>query len=110
MKIKSSLIAVIISSSLSLSAQIADPKSSSPSTEDIQLEKTSKPIVHSDYAGMEKKLVKALKSNIIPDNLPKYLKGQSLESYKLILKEWSKKNISLFTDEYKAKLKAKKKK
>ncbi|MDF1699433.1 MAG: hypothetical protein P1U56_26510 [Saprospiraceae bacterium] len=110
MKIQSlSLIVMFFLASWALNAQTTTQKSSTSTSEITQLKKSSKSIVHSDYAGMEEKILKALKANTIPENLPKYTKGQSLESYKLVLKEWAKKNESLFTDDYKAKLKAKKK-
>lgn len=73
-------------------------------------EQKSKIFVHSDYAEMEKKIIEAVKGDVIPASVPKYTQGQSIEEYRKLLRIWSENNPTLLTDDYLKKLQERKKK
>lgn len=58
------------------------------------------------YMGLREKILKRLIVPEIPADFPKYEEGMGAEQYKLIIKEWAKKNKHLVTEEAKRKYKA----
>ncbi len=83
-------------------------KANSQSSE-VESKKADASFVHSDYAQMEKKIIQVVKGDVIPASVPKYQPGQSLEDYKVSLRNWTLNNRDLLTDEYLKKLEARKK-
>jgi hypothetical protein len=65
---------------------------------------SDKVVVISDYANMEKKIIESLKGTSIPASVPKFVRGQSIEEYKMSLRSWAKKNTSLLSDDFLQKL------
>jgi hypothetical protein len=104
MKVRILLVAFFIIGSITVSAQTQATFS--------KAKITTKPsaAIHSDYAEMEQKILKIVKGNTIPISVPKYVKGQTIEEYKIVLKKWAENNLPLLTEEYQRKIKTRKNK
>ena len=97
MRLKYLLFSVFTFFSVSMFAQNSTETSTQPIANQI----------YSDYAGLEQKISKHLKGDVIPASLPKYVKGQTLEEYKDDVRAWGLKHQELLAAEAIEKLKSK---
>jgi len=55
------------------------------------------------YMGKKEAILERLIANTIPADFPKYNEGLSKAAYKLLMKDWAKKNPSLVKEKYRNK-------
>ena len=107
LQINLALVAIFLMTSFTINAQTS--KENTPSTRPTVTTKTiaqkpTRPVINSEYMGMDQKIMLWTIAGKIPASLPKYQKGQTKDEYKAVVRAWAKSNLNLIKKEYHAKI------